>query len=168
MASLKYSFLALILICLNCSAQEIPSCQSVLHYIQSELPQCGILKNREGFVYVDLDDAYIHQLVTFIQDEGFEEPSYFGNENLVGAHISVIYPNEMNKDKIEEYGEMIHFEIKGCEVVHPPNWQGIDEVYIIVVESPELDRIRMKYGLPIKKYDFHITIGVKPKIVKAA
>lgn len=122
-------------------------------------------------MYVDLDDAYIHKLVTFIQDKGFEEPPYFGNGNLVGAHISVIYPSELEKgeiEKIQEFGEEIHFEIKACEVVHPPKWQGIDEVYIIVVESPELDRIRMKYGLPAKKYDFHITIGVKPKIVEAA
>lgn len=34
----------------------------------------------------------------------------------------------------------------------------------VVVEAPELDAIRQKYGLPKTKYAYHITIGIKPVI----
>jgi hypothetical protein len=57
---------------------------------------------------------------------------------------------------------------KGCKVVHPPKWKEMDEVYFVEVESPELDRLRKKYGLPKREYEFHITIGVKPKVAQAA
>lgn len=128
------------------------------------LPESGILRNSDGFVYVDLDDAYIHQLVTFIEQEGFQEPPYFGKD-LVGAHITVIYPNEIEKygiETIQETGRTIHFVPNTCQAVRPPTWQAIDEVYFVVVDAPELDAIREKYGLPKREYAFHITIGIKP------
>ncbi len=163
--------IALIAICCNCDAQDAPSCPTILNYIQKNLAHSGVLKNSNGFVYVDVDDAYIQELVTFIQKEGFVQPPYFGSPDLVGAHISVIFPDEMKQygvERVEECGEKIEFVPKECEVVHPPKWEGIDEVYFVVVEAPELDRIREKYGLPKRKYDYHITIGVKPKKLKSA
>jgi len=154
-------------------AQEIPapSCPAILNYIEENLPYCGILKNSHGFVYVDLDDEYIHKLITFIQQDGFQEPPYFGDAGLVGAHITVIYPEETTKygiQEIEECGEIISFVPKDCRAVHPPRWKRIDEVYFIAIEAPQLDKIREKYGLPKREYDFHITIGVKPKLAKSA
>lgn len=170
MRSLKYLVL-LIIIFSSCVAQEAPSCPSILNYIEKNLPHSGILKNAEGFVYVDVDDAYIHKLIAFIENDGFEEPPYFGNSHLVGAHITVIYPEEMKKynvPRIQESGDIIYFVPKECKVAHPPKWRKIEEVYFIVVEAPELDRIRAEYGLPKHQYEFHITIGVKPKTAKAA
>lgn len=154
-------------------AQEIPapSCPMILNYTDKNLPHHGILKNSNGFVYVDLDDEYIHKLITFIQQDGFEEPPYFGDPGLVGAHITVMYPEEATKygvKEIRECGEMVSFVPKKCQVVHPPRWKEIDEVYFIVVDAPQLDQIRKKYGLPKREHDFHITIGVKPKMAKAA
>jgi hypothetical protein len=141
-----------------------------MDYAQNHLPHEGTLKSSGGFVYVDVDDDYIHKLVPMIQEYGFEEPPYFGNAGLVGAHITVIYPDEIKNHKIseiQEYGESISFTPQRCEAVYPPTWHG-DEAYFIVVEAPELDAIREKYGLPKRKYDYHITIGAKPKAAKAA
>ena len=171
MPFIKSLILIVIVICDSCGAREIPSDSIVLKYVENHLPHCGVLKNSGRFVYVDVDDEYIHKLISFIQKDGFEEPPYFGAEDLVGAHISVIYPEEIKKfivEDIQECGETISFTPKRCEVVNPPIWQGIDEVYFIVVEAPELDRIREKYGLPKRKYEFHITIGVKPKVAEAS
>jgi hypothetical protein len=81
------------------------------------------------------------------------------------------YPEEMTKygvKEIKECGEMISFVPTRCQVVHPPRWKKVDEVYFVVVEAPQLDKIREKYGLPKREYDFHITIGVKRKIAKSA
>lgn len=157
-------FLSL-LVCFGCFAQEYP----VLDYVQDNLSHRGVLRKSGDFVYVDVDDDYIDELIGLI--EGFEEPPYFGREDLVGAHISVIYRDEVKKyqiGSIEECGQLIDFVPKECLVVRPPHWKEMDEVYVIVVEAPELERIRMKYGLPKGKYPFHITVGVKPKMKKSA
>jgi hypothetical protein len=164
-------FIALMLLCYSCTAREASSCPKILNYIQNQLPQYGVLKDSAGFVYVDVDNEYICKLVTFIQKDGFEEPPYFGNPDLVGAHITVIYPDEVKRygiGKIQECGETIYFTPKECKVVYPPKWQEIDEVYLVVVKAPEFDRIRKKYGLPKREYEFHITIGVKPKVAQSA
>lgn len=154
-------------------AEEIPvpSCSAILSYIEQNLPHHGTLRNSSGFVYVDLDDDYIHKLIPFIQQDGFQEPPYFGNADLVGAHISVMDSEETVKygiQEIQEYGEEISFFPQACQVVHPLKWKKMDEVYFIVVEAPQLDEIREKYGLPKREYAFHITVGVKPKMAKSA
>jgi hypothetical protein len=122
-----------------------------------ELPQCGLLrKDAKGFVYVALDDRYIHELVP----EGFEEPPYFG-DGLVGAHISVMSAEEGCHLELEELGCQVEFCVERCEIVHPPLWAERDLAYLIIVEAPALDLLRERYGLPPKEYPFHITIGRK-------
>lgn len=145
-----------------------PASHAILNYIEKNLPQYGTLKISRGFVYLDLDDEYIHKLNRFIQKEGFAEPPYFGFF-LVGAHISVMSAKETEKNgikKVEECGQVISFIPQTCEIVHPHQLKDIDEVYIINVEAPQLERIREKYGLP--KHAFHITIGIKYKTSKSA
>lgn len=164
MRFMKYLILLTLLVCSSGQAREDASCATILDHVHTELPHYGVLKSTERWVYVDLDDAYIHTLIGFIQSEGFEEPPYFGTADLVGAHITVVYPEEMEQCEIrviEEDGEVISFIPTQCEIVPSPRRQGIDEVSLIIVEAPALDRIRQKYGLPKRKYPFHITFGVK-------
>src|ERR1700761_8265717 len=60
----------------------------------SKLPKTGLLKrNALGLTYLDIDDNYIHQIFPLIKDNEIMKPEYFGDD-LVGAHISVIYPSE--------------------------------------------------------------------------
>ena len=113
---------------------------------------------------MDIDDEYIHCLNQLIVTEGFEAPPYFGHSSLVGAHISVIYPGELNQheaEKIEECDQIIEFIPQSCEVVSPLKWKGIDEVYLVIVESLQLNSLREKYSLPPLEHAFHITIGIK-------
>jgi hypothetical protein len=162
----KYLFLFLCLATCACSAQETLASPTILSFAQNQLPHWGILKQSEGFVYVKVDDAYIHKLITFIQKEGFREPPYFVPPRGSGAHITVIYPREAAQygvGEIQECAERIYFRVKACKVVHPSHWQEFDEVFCIVVDAPQLDRMREKYGLPKRLYDFHITVGVKRK-----
>lgn len=152
-------------------ARELSSCPAILSYVKANLPQQGVLKKAGGFVYVDLDDAYIHKLAPFIEQEGFEEPPYFGKPGLVGAHITVIYPTEMKKhpiETLEESDEIIRFTLKTCQIVYPHRRKEVDEIYLLVVDAPELDLVRKKYGLHKLTHPFHITLGIKPKIEKAA
>lgn len=166
------NFLVAALLCIThcCFADEPPFSEAILNYTQNNLPNSGTLKAGNGFIYVDVDDKYVHDLIQFIEKSGFQKPPYFEDSNLVGAHITVVYPDEMKKynlDQISESGTTIHFDPVECKLITPPNWKEIDKVYCIVVNSPQLDEIREKYGLPIREYRFHITIGVKPIAVEA-
>lgn len=129
----------------------------------AQYPCWGTLReSADGFVYLDIDDNYIHQLIHFIEDDGYEEPPYFGQPELVGAHISVVYAKEERVGKIAEEGRVIHFTPLSCRTVQPPNWEGIDRVYMIEVDAPELDLIRANLGLPKFAFGYHITVGIKP------
>ncbi|HEY2810429.1 MAG TPA: hypothetical protein VGJ00_03460 [Rhabdochlamydiaceae bacterium] len=168
---MRFYFLLILSISLCCHAQEAPAGKEVLRYAEIHLPHWGILKERNGFVFVAIDAGYIYKLIHFISDEGFEEPPYFGLPDSAGAHITVIYPNEVEKyhlGKIKECGKRIYFTLQECQVVHPLKLAEVEELYLITVDVPELEKIRKKYGLPPAEYPFHITIGFKYKAGKAA
>jgi len=155
------------LLCSTAFAQETSISEAeILQYIEANLPCEGILRREDDFIYLDLDDEYIHALIALIEEEGFQEPPYFSAPYLAGAHISVIYSDEIQDyqlSEIEEMGMRLGFMPRKCLIVHPSDWKEIDQVFCIVVEAPELDEIRVRYGLPMRRYEFHITIGVKPK-----
>lgn len=162
MKKISFFFIAVMLLSASCFAKACFDTE-VLRQVQDELSWTGVLESSGKLVYVKVDDAYIHKLVAIIEEEGFVKPPYFGRSDLVGAHISVMYPDEVLKygvGGIEECGKVISFTPKECIVVHPPTINDA-EFYLLVVEAPELEQIRLKYGLPKQKYDFHITIGVK-------
>lgn len=123
----------------------------------------GTLRETEdGFVYIDLDDAFIYGLIRYIEPYGFVEPPYFGKPGLVGAHISLFYVGEKPQRAIEEIGREFSFIPTTTQIVKPPSWEDVEEVFIIEVDSPELEEMREKYGLENREIPFHITIGVKP------
>jgi hypothetical protein len=173
MMKLLFFFILPLVLCtvqLN-AAEETPACSQIIEYIFDNFTEAGELKQDDrGFVYVDLDDQYVYKLNEFIKDQGFEIPPYFG-PNMYGAHISVVYSKESEKyqlGEIAEVGSTIYFRPVGCKTVPPGSWADVEEVYVITVDAPILDKIRKKYGLPKSTYDFHITIGVKYKEKSAA
>ena len=88
MKRLIFKYLSLILISSVSIAQETASGPSILDYIQKNLPCEGTLKNLGGFVYLDLDDRYVHELIQFIKEEGCVNVK--GKISLRGGEPSVI------------------------------------------------------------------------------
>ncbi len=176
MQYLKYFFLSLIVAVSNWLVAHAPFSEEVLSYIQTKLPLAGVLKKSGNFVYVAVDKAYVHKLIALIHEAGFEEPPYFADAGLVGAHITVINEAEClyyNIKDIPDCGKIIQFTPKNCQIIHldhprSPLSEETDELYLIVVDAPELHQIREKYRLPPAQYDFHITIGVKLKTAQPA
>ena len=107
-------------------------------------------------------DSYIHQLFPLLEDGHIIKPDYFG-EQSIGAHITIIYPEEYKKIEEKDLGGEHNFLIK--ELIAAKIKQKI--YYALLVESASLLQIRKKYDLPdllsFKGYQigFHITIGVK-------
>jgi hypothetical protein len=122
----------------------------------------GHLKmNAFGLTYLDIDDNYIHQIFPLIPDMSAMKPEYFG-ENLVGAHISVIYPEEEICSYKADLNKEHYFTIIGLFSATIEN----KKYYFLKVKAPTLVSLRRRHGLSdklsFKNYwiDLHITVGV--------
>lgn len=147
-------------------AETAPRSNEVIDFVSHRLPLSGTLKCSSGFTYVELDSEYIFSIIPLIADLDFITPDYF-EEGKVGAHITVIYPDEMKLfgiESIDELDEAIPFKLEECQIVYPK--RNFESAYLIIVESSRLDQIREKYGLGKREYPFHITVGIKPAAAK--
>ncbi len=132
-----------------------------LNYAQENLPMKGqLIVKSDGFGYLKVDDAYIHTLFPLLEleEDGFKLPPYFRSEEAPGAHISVFYVHENIIP--EEVDQFFHFTLKQIVIVKPSN----DASYAVLqVESPELEKLREKYGLSPKLFghDYHISLAKK-------
>jgi len=125
---------------------------------------------KEGFTYLSVSNNIIHGLFSLIREDGAEKPLYFGKkrgEYNNGAHISVMSSGEINNNKLEisEIGEEFPFKVIGIKSVKPKNWEEMERLWFVEVESPEIEKLRQKYKLP-KTYEgtknkLHLTIAVK-------
>jgi len=115
-----------------------------------------------NLVYLDIEDAYIHQLFPLLQNQQIKKPDYFG-EKSAGAHITVIYPEEnkiIYSDDLNQKHSFIVKDIVTAEI-------GMKVYYVLLVNSPSLLKLRRQCGLSdmlcFKSYSigFHITIEVK-------
>lgn len=135
--------------------------EAVIQWARTHLPQTGILaEEKDGFVYVKVNDDYIKQLFFKIPHFHYVMPPYFRRSDSLGAHISVFYADERRRTgRISEIGETYSFTIIGLDVV-PSHTQ---EYVILKVKSLDLEHLREKYGLSplLKNHEFHITIAKK-------
>lgn len=131
----------------------------IVTFAKANLPQEGVLKvGRDGYIYLKVDDDYIHRLYPLLQLRNFREPPFFRNAKSPGAHISVIYKNENVIP--DEAGKTFHFTLNKIVIVNPSR----EVSYVILqVDSQELESLREKYGLPPKLHGhkFHITLAKK-------
>lgn len=129
----------------------------------SHLKRKGQLaRSKNNLVYLDVNDAYIHKLFPLLQNNQIKIPDYFG-EGSVGAHVTVIYPEENKEINEKDLNQEHHFLIQDLVAATIEK----KTYYVLLVESPSLLKLRKQYGLPdhlcFKGYSigFHITIGVK-------
>ncbi len=133
----------------------------VVDYARKNLPLHGTLQRKEkGFVYLKVDDEYIHTLFPKLEleSEGYKKPPYFRSKTAPGAHISVFYETENVNP--EEIGTTYRFELARIVLVKPAK----DTTYAVLqVVSPELEALRTKYGKTPKlhNHEFHISIAKK-------
>lgn len=114
-----------------------------------------------NLVYLDIDDAYIHQLFPLLNNQQIQRPDYF-NKGSIGAHVSVIYPEEKTPVMEKYLNKEYHFKIRELAVAEI----NLKNYYALLLEAPMLVQLRANHGLPDKLnfknnwIDFHITIGV--------
>lgn len=131
----------------------------------NNLPLFGILKiSANTLCYLKIDDNYIRQLFFLLKkkipNKTIKMPDYFGKEKI-GAHISVIYPEEKINVSMSDVGQTHHFNIMDLMAAKIHN----KEYYALRIQSNSLQMLRAKYFLPsmlnFKGYliNLHITIA---------
>lgn len=119
-------------------------------------------KGKNDYIYLNIDNAYINDLFPLLNEPSFQIPDYFSPDK-VGAHISIIYPDEHKKLRTEDLGQECDFHITGLA----QTTLGKKSYYVLLIQSSSLLQLRRKYALPdllnFKGYkiDFHITVGTK-------
>lgn len=134
-------------------------------YAQEQLPRHGILqKTKDGLLYLKVTDRYIYELLPLIP-EVLSPPPYFGS-GLIGAHISIIQPSEINwasPPSLPALGTRYSFSLGHFAWVVPQSIPAASKLFFLTIDSPDLVKIRTDAGLPprFKDHDLHITIGVQ-------
>ena len=129
------------------------------------VPLKGILKQTDdGYIYLSVSNDVIHGLFSLIDEENIEKALY----GDIGAHISVMNEDEFEEEiKIGEIGKEFVFKLGKFHSTEPDGWDEMERVWFITCISPELEKLRKKYGLP-KTYknmghEFHCTIAIRKK-----
>jgi len=146
---------------------QIENQPSVIEKV-SEFKQKGTLKMKDnGYVYVKVDKDFIAETLPLIDAPGkIVPPSHYKSKKGIGAHISVIYENELIANEIweiKELGEEFTFTVLEVRTVKLNRDNKLKKLWLIAVEAPELEKLRESYGLSskLKGHDFHITLGTQ-------
>ena len=127
--------------------------------------------SKSGWILLSVPNSLVRGSFDALGVVGAELPP--GPDGKLNAHISVIRPEELEQiggaDKVTERGKQFRYRIKSLKTVVPSGWPEISKVWMLEVQSPELENLRKSYGLSAKpkdnKYEFHITIAVRRKHV---
>ena len=116
-----------------------------------------------GFAYLNVNNGFIDEIIPHLPLKNAFEPVSTSGKKM-GAHISVIYEDEMIGNEIwelEATGEWFTFEVKELRYVDVKNSTGKKRLWLLAVDSPALQRLRQSYGLKpkLQNHDFHITLG---------
>lgn len=130
--------------------------------LASTFPRVGYLEvSADNLAYLDVEDTYVHELFPLLKLKGVYKPDYFGT-NPIGAHISVIYPEENIVLREEDLHQEHFFKIIGNYTAE----HNSKKYFVLGIESPTLSLLRHKYGLSDKPcfknhgVDFHITYAI--------
>jgi hypothetical protein len=131
-----------------------------------QFEQKGILKQKDnGYLYVEVSRDFIAEALPLIEAQGkIVPPRHYSSKKGIGAHISVMYENEMILNEIwdiKELGQEFTFTVIELRTVKLNNNNKMKKLWLLAVSAPELEKLRESYGLSskLKNHDFHITIG---------
>lgn len=131
-----------------------------------KIEHTGVLKQKDnGYLYVEVSNDFIGKILPLIDAPGqLVPPRHYVSKRGIGAHISVMYENEQIQNEIweiAELGQEYTFTVMELRTVKISRDGRLKKLWLLAVDAPELEELRMRYGLPskIKGHDFHITIG---------
>ena len=140
-----------------------PRFEEILAYSGNNLPHEGTLSlDDRGYFFLSVVNSYIFDLCLLLNRKEIDLPPYFLGNFKAGAHITVALPQEKKSlYKLPEIGESIPFSITGCFYTRPQNLSSTKKVWFLTIDSPEIEKIRVKMGLSPLPLDqnLHITFA---------
>jgi hypothetical protein len=114
-------------------------------------------------------NALVRGVFDAMTEPGIELPLH---DNKLNAHITVFRPEEiallggpaaLDNDR----GKTFKYTIGRLVSLEPQGWRDMAKAFVLRVHSPELQLLRLSYGLSSRpnngQFDFHITCGVVRK-----
>lgn len=133
-----------------------------------QFEQRGVLKQKDnGYLYLEVSKDFIAEILPLVDAPGkIVPPHHYTSKKGIGAHISVMYENELILNEIweiQELGQEFPFSVMQLRTVKLNKDNKLKKLWLIAVAAPELERLRENYGLSskLKNHDFHITIGTQ-------
>jgi hypothetical protein len=144
--------------------------------VLTELYDADLLKSLDGlqhkgwieqtahYCYLKIDNRFVDYTFPLLTRYGdlILKPDYFNTPNAIGAHISLIYPEEQANLMNENIGQIHSFEVSKLIKAQFET----STYFILAVIAPSLSRLRQMHHLSLqptfKGYHImlHITIGV--------
>lgn len=129
----------------------------------------GVLQlSSSGWLLLTVPNVLVYGVFSAMREPGIELPP--GPGGRLNAHISVMSKEEVAKigpDKITERGKSFHYTLGRFYAVEPSGWPSVAKAYFIRVSSPQLQELRLSYGLSALPSGgakpFHITCAVKQR-----
>ncbi|MBP9841734.1 MAG: hypothetical protein KBC64_04845 [Simkaniaceae bacterium] len=127
--------------------------QRLLTFARLHLPLRGVLKRNEGHYYLEISPQ-------------FSRSFPYGKSSTYQQRVTVIYTQEGIVESFPEEGMMFSFTLKGYYRTKPVNWPTIKTAYLLLIEVPALEELRVKHHLSPKPYghDFHLLLSVDPSL----
>lgn len=130
----------------------------------------GLIQQSGDYCYLNIDDRYIHEIYPMLAKyDNVVKPDYFSVSEGIGAHVSVIYPEEMVKVLPSSVGQKHTFSVCGLFKAQSEE----KEYFALSITSSSLSDFRQLHyltPLPIWKRQevtFHITVGVRNNSVQS-
>ena len=152
---------------------KTPSLKEAFDSVKDLQTSGTVAQNQQnGMLYLDLNDDWIFNALTVLQDSGYIRPPFFIYPPFpVGAHIKIVTQREAEdyelfgekeRDVSNLIGKTVDFEVIKAHVSFPRiKKYGIEARYKIRVKSPELSRIRKELtGLSTGPNNGHFVILV--------
>lgn len=138
--------------------------------LKDPLFEAPLKRTSNGFYYLDVPQSFATGLFRMLSNKQAQETPYKEEKyNKIGAHVSVIHEDEIDKIdglRIKEIGEMFEFSLGQAKFTSPESWDGMKNVWFMQIEAPSLMDLRQKYDLPKtyngKGHKFHITFAIQP------
>jgi len=144
---------------------EIPNLSEALGILSAR----GFIKfDSSGFLCVDIDDDYIHRIFPLIKIDHLGKPKYFDEKtNFIGAHISIIYPEENPATSPNITDTLCDFKIVNLFHARLED----KSYYALKIIAPELTNFRIKMGLSKQltlkgcTVPLHVTVAVSETLL---
>lgn len=123
-----------------------------------------------GYLLLSVPNSLVRGVFSAMREPGIELPPSGPDGNL-NAHITVMSPTDLTAiggaDAVTERGKEFRYSLGRVYSVEPDGWPNVAKVWYIKVHSPELQTLRLSYGLSSRPndggYDFHVTVAVRKR-----